>query len=197
MNEQTRFSELSEKLADFGGDGVLEVLSDLEGHRLRGVVQDPTQVTSARMIKNEFGILKFNELPALEIQARFNALHGSNTRPRAILKNGFEAKYIGQPVYFDRLDRVKFDNDFENEILIKELESAVDIPAGAMHWNKKKAKDKIFIKCSGSACSGKYDWVSFSEITLSGIGKVKASDLITKFMENKAYNQTKFPEFKY
>ena len=67
MNDQTRFSELSEKLADFGGDGVLEVLSDLEGHRLRGVVQDPTQVTSARMIKNEFGILKFNELPALEI----------------------------------------------------------------------------------------------------------------------------------
>ena len=57
-----------------------------------------------------------------------------------------------------------------------------------MHWNKKKAKEKIFIKCNSSACSGKYDWVSFSEITLSGIGKVKASDLMTKFMENKVYN---------
>ena len=117
-----------------------------------------TKVTSAKMIKPEFGLLKFSELPALEVQARFNALYGSNTKPRAVPKAGFIEKLIGQPVYFDRLDRVKFDNDIENEILIKELESVEEVPPGALHWNMKRAKDRVFIKCNAT-CSGKYDWV--------------------------------------
>ena len=131
-------------------------------------------MTAARMIKNEFGLLKFSELPAVEIQARFNALFGSNTRPRAIPKSGLNEKYLGQPAYFDRLERVKFETDVEHDILIKELQEA-SVPSGAMHWNLKKAKDRIFIKCGG--CSGKYDWVHFGELTLTGVGKVKASDL--------------------
>ena len=43
------------------------MLADLEGHRERKVIQDMNKVTSAKMIKNEFGIIKFNELPAIEV----------------------------------------------------------------------------------------------------------------------------------
>ncbi len=64
MNEGTRFQELSEELGMMGGQGVLEVLRDLEGCRARKLLQDPKMVSSARMIKNEFGIIKFSELKA-------------------------------------------------------------------------------------------------------------------------------------
>ena len=91
---------------------------------------------------------------------------------------------------------MKFDQDFESEILIKELESVVDIPPGSMHWNHKKAKDRIFVKCS-APCSGKYDWVWFSEMTLTGAGKVSADNLIKKYFENKPYHHIKNPLFKF
>lgn len=95
MEENSRFSDLSETLAELGGEGVVKVLKDLAGYKLKGVPQDPSKVTSARMIKPEFGLLKFSDLPALEVQARFNALHGSNTRPRCIPKSGLNDKYLG------------------------------------------------------------------------------------------------------
>jgi len=69
-----------------------------------------------------------------------------------------------------------------------------------LHWNSKKAKDRVFIKCADPQCSpdgGKYEWVHFGEITLSGFGKVKACDLMTKFMENKPYHANNNPEFKF
>jgi len=194
MNENTRFSDLSETLAELGGQGVVKVLQDLPSFKLRGISQDTSKVTSARMIKPEFGLLKFSELPALEVQARFNALHGSNTRPRCIPNSGLKEKYIGQPAYFDRLDRVRFESDLEHDILIKELEG-VNVPPGALHWNLKKAKDRVFVKCNG--CSGRYEWVQFGEITLTGVGKVKAIDLIQKFMDNRPYNASKTPEFRF
>ena len=55
------------ELAEIGGKGVLEVLKDLDGNRARMVVQDMTKVTSAKMIKNDFGLIKFSELPANEV----------------------------------------------------------------------------------------------------------------------------------
>ena len=82
----------------------------------------------------------------------------------------------------------------------RELEPAGLVPPGSLHWNLKKAKDRVFIKCAAPPCTpdgGKYEWVQFGEITLSGFGKVKAADLITKFMDNKPYNASKNPEFKY
>ncbi len=82
------------ELAEIGGKGVLEVLKDLDGHRVRKVMQDMTKVTSAKMIKNEFGLIKFNDLPASEVQYRFNALFGSNTRPRAVIASGFKPNFI-------------------------------------------------------------------------------------------------------
>ena len=148
------------------------------------------------MIKNEFGLLKFGELAAIDIQSRFNALYGSNTRPRAMIKAGFKDTFMNTPAYFDQLNRVKFDQDFETEILIKELEQTTDIPAGSLHWNLKKASDRVFVKCA-APCSGKYDWVSFTEITLTGAGKVSASNLIKKYFDNKPYHPTKNPSFKF
>ena len=40
MNENNRFSDLSEKLADIGGEGVNEILSDLEGFKSKKILQD-------------------------------------------------------------------------------------------------------------------------------------------------------------
>ncbi len=200
MNENTRFSELSAKLAEIGGRGVVEVIRDIEGHRAKKLHQDMAKVTSAKMIKNEFGHIKFSELSASEIQSRFNALYGSNTKPRATIISGFKETFLNQPVYFDRLDRVKFESNLETDILIKELDPAGTIPPGSLHWNLKKQKDRIYVKCSSPPCTpdgGKYEWVEFSEMTLSGFGKVKALDLITKFMENKPYNSSKYTQFSY
>ena len=97
------------------------MISDFEKHKENGDIQDPKLVTSARMIKSEFGLIKFNELAAIDVQSRFNALYGSNTRPRAMMKSGLEA-FNNSRVYFDKLKRVKFEHDFEVEILIRELD---------------------------------------------------------------------------
>lgn len=43
------------------------MIGDFEKHQQDGVTQDPKLVTSARMIKNEFGLLKFGELAAIDI----------------------------------------------------------------------------------------------------------------------------------
>ncbi len=80
--------------------------------------------------------------------------------------------------------------------MVKDLESAGPVPPGSFHWNLKKDKTRVFVKCATPQCTpdgGKYEWVQFSEITLSSFGKVKAEDLITKFMENKPYNPVKNP----
>lgn len=56
------------------------------------------------------------------------------------------------------------------------------------------------MKCAAPPCTpdgGKYEWVQFSEITLSSFGKVKAADFITKFMANKPYSSPKNPYFLY
>lgn len=67
IDEGTRFSELSVELAEMGGIGVLEVLKDLDGHRARKVMQDMAKVTSAKMINNDFGNIKFSDLSASEV----------------------------------------------------------------------------------------------------------------------------------
>ena len=90
IDENTRFDQLSQELADLGGQGACEVINDFEKSQKNGIVQDPKLVTSARMIKNEFGLIKFSELAAIDVQSRFNALYGSNTRPRAMIKTGFK-----------------------------------------------------------------------------------------------------------
>lgn len=184
MDENTRYDQLAHDLSNLGGEGVLKILDDLESFRAKAKPQDKALVTSARMIKPEFGELKFSELSAKDIQTRFNALYGSNTRPRSVIKQGFNEKMLGQTVYFDRLDRVKFEDPKESEILIDELKETLNIPEGALHWNSKKDKTRVFIKCKGD----KKEWVYFNEITLSGSGKNKAHDFMIKYMENKPYN---------
>ena len=67
-------------LGQLGGECLADVLGDLAGHREKGVAQDSVGVaTKAPMIKAEFGELVFENADALEVQRRFNALHGSNT----------------------------------------------------------------------------------------------------------------------
>ena len=40
------------------------------------------------------------------------------------------------------------------------------------------------------------EWVYFKEITLSGLGKLKASDFVIKLLENKKpYDQERDPKF--
>lgn len=67
MNENTKFDQLSDELSQLGGDGMLQILDNLESFRQNAKSQDPKLVTSARMIKNEFGEIKFSELSPIEV----------------------------------------------------------------------------------------------------------------------------------
>ncbi len=67
IDENTRFDQLSQELADLGGQGACEVINDSENSQKNGIVQDPKLVTNARMIKNEFGLIKFSELAAIDV----------------------------------------------------------------------------------------------------------------------------------
>ena len=60
------------------------MLADLPGHRKNAIEQHELgEATKAPMIKPSFGELSFRDADALEVKTRFNALHGSNTQPRA------------------------------------------------------------------------------------------------------------------
>ena len=60
------------------------------------------------MIKEAFGLLKFSELTARQAEIRFNALDGSNSRPRALFSEDYGddkelKKYIAENIYFGEL----------------------------------------------------------------------------------------------
>ena len=145
----------------------------LAEHLAKSVTQSSLgNATKAPMIKPEFGQISMS-LGSDEIQARFNALHGSNTRPRAIFAEAegeHGAKLLGQNIYFDSL--VPASDSF--------LES-VDVVKGTLVCNRKAVKDKVFIKTGDG-------WVSFGSTTLP-IGKFSAQQLmqriLTKKMEGK------------
>jgi hypothetical protein len=73
------------------------VLNNFESVQILGVPQDSLgEATKAPMIQPEFGQLSFQESDE-QVVRKFNALYGSNTRPRAILN--------GENVYFSSLER--------------------------------------------------------------------------------------------
>ncbi|CDW88350.1 methionyl-trna formyltransferase [Stylonychia lemnae] len=192
IDESTQFGPLSQLLAEQGGIGMLEVLSNLEKHKENAIIQDPTKVTSAKMIPSEFGLMEFQELDALSMQVKFNALYDSNTRPKAILLKGFEDKPFNQtPVYFDQLKMVP--SVHIDEILNGQLKDVNDIPAGSLYINSSKFKDMLLIKCQGD----KYQWVFAKEITLTGYGKMKIVDFNQKILQNKSFVKQANPQFKF
>ena len=58
------------------------------------------------MIKPEFGLLSFTTSSAADVQAKFNCLYGSNTRPHAMLEKSDSDRLAGQKLYFDQLTAV-------------------------------------------------------------------------------------------
>ena len=62
------------------------------------------------MIKASYGELRFSEMTAKEVEIRFNALDGSNTRPMAMFKEGEGVeKYAEHAVYFERVRSVEME----------------------------------------------------------------------------------------
>ena len=86
ITEETRFRDLSVRLAELGGDLLADILANgdtsLNHFREKSCKQEGPP-TMARMIKESLGELSFSELHGEKIQVRFNALDGSNTRPSA------------------------------------------------------------------------------------------------------------------
>ena len=91
------------------------------------------------MLKDDFGWLKVSEISACDVQTRFNALYGSNTKPKNVFERASLEKLVNQNVYFDKLDYV---DDSQK------LESMTNgqAEAGCVFWDKKE-KDYCFIKC--------------------------------------------------
>lgn len=81
-------------------------------------------------------------------------------------------KYDKSNVYFDRLKRVELGNNKVAEAIVEEVSGVEKVPEGAIHWNLKKDRENVYVKCKGD----KNQWVFFKEITLTGVGKVKAAD---------------------
>ena len=78
------------------------------------------------------------------MSTRFRALNGSNTRPRAVLKQGFDEKLLGQPIYFDKLR--------QTSAPIEVLEAGLtenETPAGSIFTSRKIAPDLLYIKAKG------------------------------------------------
>ena len=74
------FDVVSKQLATIGGVGLGEVLNNFDDAMEKGTVQGTG--TTAPMIHNDFGLVRFDELSGQEAIRRFYALQGSNTRPR-------------------------------------------------------------------------------------------------------------------
>lgn len=99
MTESTRFLELQQTLSTVGGEGLRNVLDNFESLQILGFPQETLgEATKAPMIKPEFGQLSFQESD-VKVVRKFNALYGSNTRPKALLN--------GENVYFSSLERAE------------------------------------------------------------------------------------------
>lgn len=90
ITRETRFAELSEKLAIDGGSALFDVLKDSESLRHYKINKRSQhsmgEASKAPMIHKEFGNIEFSALSAADVEAKFNALYGSNTKPRGQFK---------------------------------------------------------------------------------------------------------------
>ena len=90
----------------YGGLALHDVLVDgeesLARYKANSIKQDSFgKATTAPFIRSQFGEIRFSELTSIEVRTRFNALDGSNTKPRAVFE--------GQNVYFSGLYDVSSD----------------------------------------------------------------------------------------
>ena len=97
------------------------------------------------MIKEKFGFLKFSQLTAIEIETRFNALEGSNTRPRAMFNltdvDINLQKLAEHNIYFGGLHSFEEASEGIQSMLSQQARP------GALVWNTDIDAEKIFIKC--------------------------------------------------
>ena len=77
------------------------------------MVQDERARSRAPMIKQALSLIEFSALTARQAEIRFNALDGSNSRPRALFKEDSTSsdsldiqKYAGENIYFGGLECV-------------------------------------------------------------------------------------------
>lgn len=181
ITRQTRFCDLSVRLAELGGELLGDILIDgadsLNAFRRNAKSQDSCdlQASKAPMIKPDFGWLKFSDLTAGEVESRFNALDGSNQRPRAVFNVSNEEASIknfeGQNVYFGGLHQV---NVAElGELLPEKAEP------GAIVWNADVDSERVFVRCKD------HTWVFFEEVSLPNLGKLSTPKLISKLLKKK------------
>ena len=67
MNEKTKYSDLADQLSLLGGEALIKVLSNFEHYRKNAIEQNPQEMSRAKLIKHEFGELKFSQLSASDI----------------------------------------------------------------------------------------------------------------------------------
>ena len=87
----------------------------------------------------------------------------------------FMQKFDGQNVYFRGLYPVE-DCGEKASMLLEMLSAFDNANPGAVVWNHRVEKHKIFIKCKDKT------WSYFEDITLAGLGKLTASQLVTRVL---------------
>ena len=112
------------------------------------------EASLAPLIKNEFGEIRFAELTSVKAMRRFNALYGSNSRPRSQIKfiaDKTNEQLIGSNVYFDELEQVDSEINVKLNSYVAELKKKyghLEIKPGTMIWNFSDImKNSAFIAC--------------------------------------------------
>ena len=108
MTPHTRFSDLQDTLSKLGGEMLADIFATDESlldYKAKAVEQGEG-FSKAPMINPEFGLVSFTSAKAVDVQAKFNCLYGSSTRPHAILERADSDRLIGQKLYFDQLTAI-------------------------------------------------------------------------------------------
>ena len=176
------FEDMQKTLSEIGGEALYNVLTDFDRALERSCRQSDVvgvEPSPAPMIKPEFGNLSVTQLPAHEVLRRFNALYGSNTRPRfqisSVAKSSVDYDLQGENVYLEKLE----------EVPAGVFSPDINTAPGSVLFNFKQHKNKMFMKCADG------DYLTFSSITTSRFNKAKVTAFSQKALNGQSIvNQT-------
>jgi len=175
------YGTLRDKLAIEGGILAARLLhSDLEAANRESQVQDKEKMTKAPLFEDkDASYLNFTKGDSQTILRTYKAFARSSVVPSTHI----EIKKDIFRLAFDDLEWVDPTNEADMRVL-EEVKDVTDIPNGAIHWNKKIAKNLMFVKWSDNK------WLKFSSVRIANIGKLDASQLMINYFQNKKYKQS-------
>jgi methionyl-tRNA formyltransferase len=168
-----RFRELALKLADMGGEAVIEFLYDYDNLKSAVQPQDETKVSEARLITDpQFVYLDFVNKSAEDIMTTFRAFQGSQLTPfmKLVIK---EKERL---MFFDNLFIVTQTSDIYKQVLSKMKINK----SGSIIWDTKTYGNNLYIKSNT-------DWVVTTKVKFDCTDFQPVEQVVKKILMNKRY----------